>query len=128
MAKWVRSGVLDNGLNDIKNNVVRMLLISSYAAADSYATVTGRKLAEVVMTSADFTLASSGNNRTLTVAAGKTAIATAGASGTPDLHLAFTDGSANVIWVTDETSGVAAVAVDDRINFPAPVYVAQQPT
>lgn len=197
MAKWVHSDVLDGGLNAIKNGAVRMLLIKAYTAADSYATVTGNALASVVTTSADFTVASSGNNRTLTTAT-KSATATAAApalqaaasatSGTTttltmsgaawtvnafankrltivsgtgagqqatitsntatvltfpalatapdatsvfrvneDLSIAFTDGSAKVLLVTDET-GEAAVAVNDTVNFPALTYASPQPT
>lgn len=128
MAKWVRSGVLDNGLNDIKTNANTMLLISAYTAGDSYATVTANKLnAGIAMVSGDYTLSSSGNNRLLTVATGKTATATASAGGTPDLHIAFTDGAANVIWVTDETSN-QAITSGNTLTFPGPVYTSNQPT
>lgn len=127
MAKWVRSGVLDNGLNDIKNNATKMILISAYSAGDSYATVVGNQLAEATMTSTDYVLASSGSNRTLTTAAGKSATATATAGGTPDLHIAFTDGTANVIWVTDETSN-QPITTGNTINFPQIVYTSNQPT
>jgi electron transfer flavoprotein alpha subunit len=128
MAKWVRSGVLDSGLNDIKTNASTMLLISAYTAGDTYATVVANKLnAGVAMTSTDYTLASAGNNRTLTVTSGKTAAATATATGTPDLHIAFTDGTANVIWVTDETSN-QAITTGNTLTFPGPVYTSNQPT
>lgn len=127
MAKWARSGVLDNGLNDIKNNATVMMLISAYSAGDSYATVVANNLAEASMTGTDFTLGSSGSNRTLTTAAGKSATATASASGTPDLHIAFTDGSANVIWVTDETTN-QPITSGNVINFPQLVYTSNQPT
>lgn len=128
MAKWVRSGVLDNGLNDIKTNATKMLLISAYTAGDSYATVTGNALnAGVTMASGDYTLSSSSNNRLLTVASGKTATATASAGGTPDLHVAFTDGTANVIWVTDETSN-QPITSGNTLTFPGPVYTSNQPT
>lgn len=127
MAKFVHSDVLDNGLNGIKNNAIRMLLISAYTAGDSYATVTGNKLAEVTMASTDFTLASSGNNRTLTTASGKSATATATASGTPDLHIAFTDNSSKVLWVTDETSN-QPITSGNTVNFPSLVYTSNQPT
>ena len=126
MTKWARSGVLDDGLNDIRNNATRMLLVSAYSAGDSYATVLANRLAEAAMTSADFTLGTSGSNRTLTTASGKTAVATAAATGTPDLHLVFCTASA-VVWATDETTNVA-VAISDTINFPSVVYTAQQPT
>lgn len=129
MAKWVRSGVLDNGLNDIKNNATKMLLIKAYNFGDSYATVTGGSniLADVTMTSSDYTLATSGNNRTLTTASGKSATAGASSVAGDDLHFAFTDGSANVIWVTDETSN-QVITSGNTVNFPQLVYTSNQPT
>ena len=196
MTKWVHADVLDGGLNGIKTVATKMMLIKAYAAADSYATVTGNKLAEATMVSGDYTLATSGSNRTLTngtksstasatqadiiatraatggsattlvdstqswttndkagmvltgvagAAAGRsevivsnTATTLTVASGTAfdntstyrintNLHIAFTDGSAKVLWVTDETSNVA-VASGDTVNFPALVYTNNQPT
>lgn len=127
MAKWVRSGVLDNGLNDIKNTATKMLLIKAYTLADSYATVVSNIVAEVTMVSGDYTLGSSGSNRTLTTASGKSATASANSGATPDLHFAFTDGTANVIWVTDETSD-QVVTSGNTVNFPQLVYTSNQPT
>ena len=126
MAKWVRSGVLDNGLNDIKTVATKMLLLSAYTAGDTYAVVNANKLnAGVTMAAADFTLAASGNNRTLTTAAGKADTATATAAA-PNLHIAFTDGVGLVIWVTDETSD-QPITLGNTINFPALVYTSHQP-
>ncbi|CAB4134022.1 hypothetical protein UFOVP273_4 [uncultured Caudovirales phage] len=127
MAKWVNSSVLDNGLNQIKNNATKMILISAYTAGDSYATVTGNALATVTMTGTDYTLSSSASNRVLTVAASKTATATATASGTPDLHIAFTDGTANVLWVTDETTN-QPITSGNIVSFPSVTYTSNQPT
>lgn len=126
MAKYAHIDVLDGGLNVIKTGATKMLLVSAYTAADSYAVVTGNKLAEVTMASGDYTLAGT-SSRTLTVASGKTATATASASGTPDLHIAFTDGVSKVLWVTDETSN-QPITSGNTVNFPAPVYTANQPT
>jgi hypothetical protein len=126
MAKWANSSVLDNGLNQIKNNATHMLLLSTYTIADSYATVVSNKLADVTMTGTDYTLASVSSNRTLTVTSGKTATATGTASGSPDLHIAFTDGSANVLWVTDETTN-QPITSGNVITFPGPVYTSNQP-
>jgi len=125
MAKWVHSDVLDGGLNTIKNGATKMILIKAYAAGDNYATVTGNAVATAPMTSADFALASAGSNRTLTSAA-KSAVASA-AGGTGDHHIAFTDGTAKVLWVTDET-GEAAVNPGDTVNFPSLTYNSNQPT
>ena len=129
MAKWVRAGVLDNGLNDIKTNASSMVLLKAYTAGDSYATVVSNIIATVAMVSGDYTLTgAAGAPRVLTVGSGKTATASANSGATPDLHVAFTDGSANVIWVTDETSD-QVVTSGNTINFPSNItYTSNQPT
>lgn len=127
MAKFVHSDVLDGGLNAIKNGATRMLLIKAYAAGDSYATVVGNLLADVAMVSGDYTLTSSGNNRVLTTAAGKSATASAGSGAAPNLHIAFTDGSAKVLWVTDETTD-QVITAGNTVNFPQLTYTSNQPT
>ncbi len=91
MAKWVHSDVLDNGIAAIKANCNKMALLSAYTAGDSYATVNAAILADVAMTSTDFTLASAGNNRTLTTAAGKSDSAANASGGGASNHIAFLD-------------------------------------
>lgn len=73
MAKWAHQDVLDNGLNYIKNNCNKIVAVVAYTAGDSYATVmaAGNIVAEADMANGDFTLDSSGSNRTLTTASGK---------------------------------------------------------
>lgn len=127
MAKWAHSDVLDNGINAIKTGALRMILVSTYAAGDSYATIQANKLAEATVANADFALGSSGSNRTLTIAAGKSATASATAAGTPDLHIAFTNNVDKVLWVTDETSN-QPITSGNTVNFPQLVYTANQPT
>lgn len=128
MAKYAHQQVLDNGLNYIKTNCNKVALISSYTIGDSYATVTGRILAEATMASTDFTLASSGNDRTVTSAAGKSDAAANATGGSATNHIAFlnTTGS-EVLWVTEETTG-QVVTAGNPVNFPSLVYTAQQPT
>jgi hypothetical protein len=127
MAKFAHADVLDGGLNAIKNAATKMLLISGYTAGDNYATVTGNKLAEVTIASGDFTLSSSGSNRLLTSASGKSANASAGASAGSNLHIAFTDGAAKVLWVTDETTD-QAITSGNPVDFPQLTYTSNQPT
>lgn len=127
MAKFVHADVLDGGLNGIKTVATKMMLIKAYTAGDSYATVTGNKLAEATMASGDYTLSSSGNNRVLTTASGKSATATAGSGAGPDLHIAFTDGAAKVLWVTDETTD-QVITSGNTVNFPQLTYTSNQPT
>jgi hypothetical protein len=128
MAKYAHQQVLDNGLNYIKNNCNKVALISSYSAGESYATVAAKILAEADMTSTDFTLGSSGNNRTLTSAAGKSDTAANATGGSATNHIAFlnTTGS-EVLWVTEETSG-QVVTTGNPVNFPSLVYTSNQPT
>jgi hypothetical protein len=130
MPKQVAQSVLDAELNAIKNSATRVMLIKNYAAGDSYTTVTGNAVATATITSADFTLGSGTSNaRTLTFG-GKSATATSAALAAgngQDHHIAFTDGSATVLWVTDETAELAN-AINDTINIPSVVYTANQPT
>ena len=125
MTKWAHADVLDNGPAYIKTNCDKVCVVSAYTAGDSYATVTAAILAEAALTSTDFTLASSGSDRTLTTAAGKqdtSANATGAAS-----HIAFVDTVASkVLWVTEETSG-QTITSGNPVTFPALVYTAKQP-
>lgn len=125
MAKWAHTDLLDNGPAYLRANATRWLLVKDYAAGDSYATVQGNKLAEATISTADFTLASSGNNRQLTLAA-KAGI-TASTSGTGNLHFVLTDGTSKVLYAVDETSD-AAIANGAVLNFPALTLLANQPT
>lgn len=126
MAKYFHPDVLDGGLNAIKTGAVKMMLINAYTLGDSYATVIGNKVAEVAMTSTDYTLSTSGNNRVLTTTA-KAGVTASASSATGDHHIAWTDGSAKVLAVTDET-GEAVVASGGTVNFPAIVITKTQPT
>ncbi|MFA5387903.1 MAG: hypothetical protein WC322_06000 [Candidatus Paceibacterota bacterium] len=125
---FVSQNVLDNGLNHIKNNCDKLALVSSYTNGESYATVAGKILAEVSMTSSDFTLGSSGNNRTLTSASGKQDASANASGGDVNSYLVFLNTtSSEVLWATDETSGQAVVA-GNPVSFPSLVYTSMQPT
>ena len=125
MTKWAHADVLDNGPAYIKSNCNKVCVVSAYTAGDSYATVTAAILAEAALTTTDFTLASSGNDRTLTTASGKqdtSANATGAAS-----HIAFVDTvTSKVLWVTEETSG-QTITASNPVTFPSLVYTAKQP-
>lgn len=125
MAKWVNSATLDNGLNHIKNNATKLLLISAYSAGDSYAAVLSAAIMTIDVTSTDFTLSSSGSNRLLTTSS-KTGTASGTASGSPDLHIAFTNGIDTVLWVTDETTN-QPITTGNTVTVPSAVYTSVQP-
>ena len=125
MAKYAHPDVLDQGPNFIKTNCNKIAVISTYTFGDSYATVNGKILAEATMASGDFTLGTSGNDRTLTTAAGKQD-ASANAGGAAS-HIAFVDTvNSKVLWVTEETSG-QTIVLGNPVTFPSLVYTAKQP-
>ena len=128
MAKWVHADVLDNGIAYIKANCNKMALVSAYSAGDSYATVNAAIVADAAMANSDFTIAASGNNRTLTTAAGKSDTAANVTGGGAGNHIAFLDTvNSKVLWVTNETSG-QSITIGNPVSFPSLVYTVNQPT
>lgn len=128
MPKWVHADVLDQGPNYIKTNCNKVVVIVSYTAGDSYATVmsAGNIVAEADMANGDFTLGSSGSNRTLTTASGKSDSA-ANNNGDPS-HFAYVDTvNSKVLWVTTESS-VQTITAGNPVTFPSLVYTTNQPT
>lgn len=127
MAKYAHPDVLDNGPAYIRTNCNKMALISTYTFGQNYATVDGNILADVSMTSTDFTLGNSGNDRTLTTAAGKSDSSANASGGGATNHIAFLDtATSKVLWVTEETSG-QTITAGNPVNFPSLVYTARQP-
>lgn len=125
MAKYAHPDVLDNGPAYIKANCNKMAVISAYTFGDNYATVNSAIIADVSMATGDFTLGSSGNDRTLTTATGKQDTA-ANASATAS-HIAFVDtANSKVLWVTEETSG-QSITLGNPVTFPSLVYTSKQP-
>ena len=127
MAKYAHADILDGGLNAIKSNSVRMLLLKAYAVGDNYATVTGNALCTVPMTSDDFTLSGPDAGARVLTTATKSGSATAGSGAAPDLHIAFTDNASRVLWVTDETSD-QVITSGNTVAFPPLTYTSSQPT
>jgi hypothetical protein len=126
MAKYAHIAVLDGGLNIIKDNCTKMILLSAYTTNFTTATTTNL-VAEVAMSSTDFTITGTdGAARVLTVAGGKSdTAANISALGTPDLHIAFVD-AMRVLYVTDEASN-QPITAGNPVNFPSLTYTASQP-
>lgn len=127
MAKYAHADVLDGGLNAIKNNSIRMLLLKAYAAGDNYATVTGNAICTVTMASGDYALSGADAAPRVLTTTAKSGTASAGSGATPNLHIAFTDNVGKVLWVTDETSD-QVVTSGNTVAFPALTYTSSQPT
>lgn len=128
MARYAHPDVLFNGPAYIKANSNKMALISAYTFGDSYATVNAAILAEVAITTTDFTQGASGNNVTLTTASGKSDSAANASGGGATMHIAFLDtATSKVLWVTEETSD-QTITAGNPVNFPSLVYTSNQPT
>lgn len=126
MPKYLHPDVLDGGPLVIKNSASKMLLIKAYAVADSFATVTGNKVAEVAVVNGDFSLSTiNTNERRLAGPAGKSAAASVNSGAAPNLHIAFVDAT-RVLWVTDETSD-QVITAPNPVDFPQLNLDSQQP-
>jgi hypothetical protein len=119
MAKYLHPDVLDNGLQHIIDQCsgnVDMLLITSYAQGQAYATVDSNKVMTIDLVAGDFTLGNQGTGRKLTVAE-KSGTASGSAS-SPDLHVAIVDAATSkVLAVTDDT-GDADITIGDPKTLP----------
>lgn len=133
MATYVNPTRLADPLTAIAGSVNQVWLLSTYSAGDSYATCNSNKVAAITVTSANFAVANSGNNRTLTftrpASPGDTANATANVSPGTNMHLAFVNtGTSTVEFVTEETSDQNIVS-GNPVQFPTGiVYTNNQPT
>lgn len=128
MAKFAHADVLDNGPNYIKANCNKIAVVSSYTFGATYATVSAAILAEVTVTSTDFTLSSSGNDRLLTTAAGKQDASANATGGSATNHIVFLDTTnSKVLWATEETTG-QVITAGNPVTFPSLTYTAKQLT
>lgn len=128
MSAYASANVLDNGIQYIKTNCDKLVVVPSYTPGDSYATVMAAALAEVTMTSTDFTLASSGSDRTCTSASGKQDASANASGGSASNHFVFLyTGNTEVLSATTETTG-QSITAGNPVNFPSLVYTAKQPT
>lgn len=124
MTLYAHPDVLASGPDFIRDNCNSIVLLDAYAFNDSYATVISNVMAQVAMTSSDFTLAAAGNNQALTTALKVAPSATA--SGTA-MNIGFLDTvNSRVLWITRETSGTPVVT-GLSVTFPSLTYTATQP-
>ena len=128
MAKYAHPDLLRNGPAYLQANCNKMAIVSAYTFGDSYATVNAAILAEVAMTSGDFTLAASGNDQTCTNAAGKQDTSANATGGSASNHIVFLDTTnSKVLAATEETTG-QVVTAGNPITFPQITYTAKAVT
>jgi len=113
MGKTAHDDVLDGALDIIKDNATLMILCSAQPTTRTEA-VTTYALADVAISSGDFTLGDGDvSGRKATVAAQATVTVDATGTGT---HVAIVDGS-RLLWVT--TCTTAAVVSPGTVDLPS---------
>ena len=130
MAKWANQTLLRGGVDYMKANTDKIVAVAAYTLGDSYATVTGGSnvLAEITVSSTDFTIAgAAGAAATCTLASGLQD-ATANASGDPVAFVYLKTGASEVIYAAEETSAITLTSGVGPVTFPALVYTSNQPT
>lgn len=125
--KWVHADVINAAckyIDDLGGVTLEYWLVKAYADGDSYATVTGNKLAGVALAAGD--IAASGGVLTVSAKSGLTASASSGAG--PDNHLVLVDtATSKVLLVTDETTE-QEVTSGNTVNLPSWTWTIAQPT
>lgn len=115
MAKFASNNFLDGGLSYLKNTSVRVALVSSYVAGDSFATMAANKVAEATVTTTDFTLSTNGSGRRVTTTGAKTASATANTqqydNGTATSGSTTTLANTGKAWTTNAYAGKAVAII-----------------
>lgn len=128
MPKYLNAEALDKGLVHIQSNANEMWLVKGYAAADSYATVSGKKICVVPMTSAAYSIAGAdGAARVLTVVT-KTQAASGSSTISDDLHVVLVDTvNSKVLLATDEITN-QVITSGNNVVFPQFTYTSNQPS
>ena len=120
MTKFLIDKVLDNGIQYIKDNCNKIVALEGYPASYADAnnqkgTATGKNLAEVAVTGADFTLANgdvSGRKITSGVKSGVAILQTGGAD-----HIGWIDTVNSEIIAVTENNEVDALVTGNNVNF-----------
>ena len=128
MAFYAHADVLENGPAYVKANATKIMLVSTYAFGDSYATVVANKLSEASVTTANWTWSASGNDRVLTSTDNLTGSVAAASAAGPSNHYAVVDATnSKVLYVTEEGSD-QPITSGNPVTLKSVVIKATQPT
>lgn len=134
-AKWLGHAVMDDGLDSglAQVTTLRIMVISAYALADSYATVASNDLGfNDSSGAAEVTLSTVSNNRRATIRGQNTtngnAITATGTDAAPDLHIALLDTTNTEVLAIIEVDPDQAITTGNDINVPDMTIDIEQPT
>lgn len=123
MTKWVHNDVFGKGLEEIKNNATRLVVLSQVSATPAYSDLTSYKLAEYTINSDAMTIEDGDvSGRKITIAAQSGG--TVDANGTAT-HVALADAS-RVLLVT-EVEPDQVLTAGNPIETPAFNYEMRDP-
>lgn len=128
MPYFAHADVLENGPAYVKANATKIMLVSTYAFGDSYATVVANKISEAAVTSANWTWSASGNDRVLTSTDNLTgSVAEASADGTTTQYVVLDATNSKVLYSTEEGSD-QPITSGNPVTLNSVVIKATQPT
>ncbi len=128
MAYFAHADVLENGPAYVKANATKIMLVSTYAFGDSYATVVANKISEAAVTTANWTWSASGNDRVLTSTDDLPgSFAAASADGTTTQYVVLDATNSKVLYATEEGSD-QSITLGNPIMLNSVVITATQPT
>lgn len=104
--KYVHPDVLDNGIQYVRNNATRILLLPTFSGGVTYAQALADALVSIAATAADFTISVEGAGRKVVYGGSGQSAALKSAPSASDLHIAYTDGISRILWVDEETSRI----------------------
>lgn len=128
MPKWANSTVLDGGPNYIKANCTSIRLISTYSAGDNYTTILANTLADVVVTTTDFTIAAGASSSRTVTSAAKTDSAANASGGGATNHVAFCATAASEVMFVTPESTQQPVTINNPVVIAPVVCTFYQPT
>lgn len=132
MAKYHHPDILDFGLDRVRakiaaGNTVKLHYLKAYAAADSYATVTGNSVGSVALATGDLTLGNQGTNGRQVAVAAKNITASANSGAGPNTHIAILDETESKVLVATDEITDQQIFTGNLIAVPGWNFKASQP-
>jgi hypothetical protein len=120
--RYLHPDVLDNGPAHIRANAIRALVLPFYTT--NYSQAVASALVTATIAPSDFTLSNEGTGRKM-VFGGVTEQATGGIALSNNVHIAYTDGSARLLWVEGVQPSV--IIAGQNYKLPVQTLISPQP-
>lgn len=116
--KAFHTDVYDKGLNNVKSSCNKIIITNGVPNVNDYGATVAMKVAEVSVSSGDFTISANGSGRKISHPAVQGSV-TSTTDGSADLHIAYLDTTGSrVLIVTDEQTN-QALYQGNPLTFPS---------